>query len=528
MECTCRHAAITDNRQPPSPSAATPLAGSQGFICTYSLFPSTSCSRTWLDLLRSLSLSFITLPQVGLRAVRDGINPANQVTSSLFEEKEVYRRITNDTARMFASLKRSSDPTHGSGSIGTEKDSGADYADLEKRADGRWSVQNPVDGVQVDGRTRRQKTCCGLLPAHVGVLFLIMFALMVGVVFMGVTGMNLAQNGVSFVREHGRLTGVPQAGRCGMSTSSLLLPLYRFGHSSSSPVCLGTPTFVAVFAHSLLNSDTIYRLYATWRDRLKLFTTFWFAFLCHWVLDLASTVVFLVVAYQRDVTHPSDEVCLEHGLEPGCVVPINVMFVIVTTGLCLFKIIAACKYLRFSTFPRMHLTILLDALYIMHKYRLALLSRSQQPFSPTQTKSGQKSLSPSAPVHRPSLSPFKPKYKTFPKSPRQGRPWPPTNIPTIKIDLASDQSSASSYSNGSSGPGSAGFAVFEFATKYPSLRTMPLDPIGENLKAALEREREREEADLGLVNERNANGRGKMVGVPTLPKISVAEPDQKY
>jgi len=39
----------------------------------------------------------------------------------------------------------------------------------------------------------------------------------------------------------------------------------------------------------------------------------------------------------------------------------------------------------------------------------------------------------------------------------------------------------------------AGFSVFKFATKYPSLRTMPLDSIGENLKAALEWERKKDE-----------------------------------
>ena len=54
--------------------------------------------------------------------------------------------------------------------------------------------------------------------------------------------------------------------------------------------------------------------------------------------------------------------------------------------------------------------------------------------------------------------------------------------------------------------------MFEFAAKYPSLRTQPLEPIGENLKAALEREREKDEdedeereevADLGLIKTRN-------------------------
>jgi len=255
-------------------------------------------------------------------------------------------------------------------------------------------------------------------------------------------------------------------------------------------------------------------LYATWRDRLRLFTVFWFAFLFHWVLDLVSTIGFLIVAYQRDAIQSSSETCLRHGLGPGCTVPVDVMLVIVTVILCLFKVITAY------------------ALYVMYKHRLTL-ARSQHPPSPTHKKSSPKSISPSTPTR---LSPFKPKFKAFAKSPRQGRPWPPTNIPTIKIDLASDQSSASSYSNGSSGTGSAGFAVFEFAAKYPSLRTMPLEPIGENLKAALEREkkkdevkeREREEVDLGLVKVRNASRREETVTVPTLPKFSVVGSDQGY
>jgi len=70
--------------------------------------------------------------------------------------------------------------------------------------------------------------------------------------------------------------------------------------------------------------------------------------------------------------------------------------------------------------------------------------------------------------------------------------------------------------------------VFKFATKYPSLRMVPLDPLGENLKAALEREREkdegkerereREEADLRLV---------ETVKVLNLPKDSVFGSDSR-
>ena len=85
------------------------------------------------------------------------------------------------------------------------------------------------------------------------------------------------------------------------------------------------------------------------------------------------------------------------------------MFVIVTVGLCLFKVIAVCECLRFSILPQMHLTTLFDALYVMYNYRGTLLSRSPHSPSPTQTKSSLKSLFPSTPVRRSPFSPFKSK-----------------------------------------------------------------------------------------------------------------------
>ena len=111
---------------------------------------------------------------------------------------------------MFASFKRSlaSTPGNGNGNdptgTGAEKDSGADYADLEKRADGRWSVQNrpgtlniTIDTVHTDtdGKTTEQEARSGFLPAQVGVLFFTLFTLMLSGAFVGVTGMNIARNG---------------------------------------------------------------------------------------------------------------------------------------------------------------------------------------------------------------------------------------------------------------------------------------------------------------------------------------------
>ena len=67
---------------------------------------------------------------------------------------------------------------------------------------------------------------------------------------------------------------------------------------------------------------------------------------------------------------------------------------------------------------------------------------------------------------------------------------------------------------------------------------MPLDPIGENLKAALERERKKdegkgreregEEVDLGLVKGRDASGREETVEEPKLPTYSVFGSEYRY
>jgi len=113
---------------------------------------------------------------------------------------------------MFASFKRPPASTPGNATAGTEKESSGDYTDLEKRADGRWSVQSGPGALKVavdtDGKTTKRRTCCGFLPAQVGVLLFIMFTLMIGGVLIGVTGMNIARNGVSLV-----LRGWPWADR---------------------------------------------------------------------------------------------------------------------------------------------------------------------------------------------------------------------------------------------------------------------------------------------------------------------------
>ena len=109
-----------------------------------------------------------------------------------------------------------------------------------------------VDSVYLACKT----PCCGFLPAHVGVLLFTMFALVISVAFFRVTAVNIAQKGASLVLKVSQiLTDVMHAARYGMSTSSLMSPLYHFGHSSSSPVCSGPFAFVAA-AHWILTQFT--------------------------------------------------------------------------------------------------------------------------------------------------------------------------------------------------------------------------------------------------------------------------------
>jgi len=62
----------------------------------------------------------------GLRAVRDGIDPTNQVKLSLCEDKEIWVSIRDNALPMVASFNRLLGLPPGTTTIGTEKDSGAD------------------------------------------------------------------------------------------------------------------------------------------------------------------------------------------------------------------------------------------------------------------------------------------------------------------------------------------------------------------------------------------------------------------
>jgi len=131
------------------------------------------------------------------------------------------------------------------------------------------------------------------LPAHVGVLLFTMLALKIGVVSIGGTGVNIAC--VSLGKSW------PCADRCTTGSSRwhvdfvvavTSLSLWAFFLVAC---VLGYVRFVAAFACSMLDTDTIYRLHATWRDHLEPFTVFCLVFLRHRVLDL------FLVAYKRGV-----------------------------------------------------------------------------------------------------------------------------------------------------------------------------------------------------------------------------------
>ena len=147
----------------------------------------------------------------------------------------------------------------------------------------------------------------------------------------------------------------------------------------------------------------------------------------------------------------------------------------------------------------------------MYNYRRTLLSRSQHSSSQSEV-----------PVRRSPFSPFE----------------PPRRPPLIKIDLASDQSKASSYTNGSSSNGSAGFAVFEFATKYPSLWTVPARPdrresesgagAGEEERRGVRKGEGEEGGGVRASKGTECGWEGETAEVPELPKNSVFRSDYGY
>jgi len=143
-----------------------------------------------------------------------------------------------------------------------------------------------------------------------------------------------------------------------------------------------------------------------------------------WILDLASMIVLLVFAYRKKdslaqancVNSPNLQLCLES---------FNVRLILMTIGLCIYKIIGAYAW------------------YLLFGYRKALLAIDQdKSLAQWNRRLSASSIS----------SIFERKW------------WSPSQIPVIKIDFASDESSASVYSNDS-----PGYRNIAFGVQYPTL-----------------------------------------------------------
>lgn len=169
---------------------------------------------------------------------------------------------------------------------------------------------------------------------------------------------------------------------------------------------------------------TTFGMYAVWSKHTGFVEAYFWIQPVLWILDLASMIVLLVFAYLKKDSlaqascgnRPNLQLCLE---------TFNARLVLMTIGLCIHKIIGAYAW------------------YLLFVYRKALLAIDQdKSLAQWNRRLSASSIS----------SIFERKW------------WSPSQIPVIKIDFASDESSASVYSNDS-----PGYRNVAFGVQYPTL-----------------------------------------------------------
>jgi hypothetical protein len=171
---------------------------------------------------------------------------------------------------------------------------------------------------------------------------------------------------------------------------------------------------------------TCFGMYAIWAQNTSLVEAYFWTQLVQWVLDLASTTVLLVFAYSKKGVL-AQTTCANNKNHQQCLDIFNACLIVMTCGLCVYKITGAYAW------------------YLLFRYRQALIANEKQnpPMLRWLRRASTSSLS----------SIFEKKW------------WSPSQIPTIKIDFASDESSASVYSNDSAGYRTVNFGM----AQYPSL-----------------------------------------------------------
>lgn len=173
---------------------------------------------------------------------------------------------------------------------------------------------------------------------------------------------------------------------------------------------------------------TLFGMGAIWSKHIGFVGAYFWIQPVLWILDLACMIVLLVFAYQKReslaqascVNKPNIQLCLE---------TFRARLVLMTIGLCIYKIIGAYAW------------------YLLFGYRKALLAIDHDKASVRWSRrTSASSIS----------SIFEKKW------------WSPSQIPVIKIDFASDESSASVYSNDS-----PGYRNIAFGVQYPTLAVLP-------------------------------------------------------
>jgi len=165
---------------------------------------------------------------------------------------------------------------------------------------------------------------------------------------------------------------------------------------------------------------SIFGLLAIWKENTGFIEGYFWMSVAHWFFDLGSTVVLLVVIHQKWRPFADDQCSKITPLEV-CVEPYQLKVILFTGYFSFYKLIGAWTC------------------YLIYRYRKELISRDFKKNHPILRW-----------LKRSSASSISSIWK-------EKKWWSPSGVPVIKIDFASDQSSASSYSNDPPGYRSVAF-----------------------------------------------------------------------
>lgn len=182
---------------------------------------------------------------------------------------------------------------------------------------------------------------------------------------------------------------------------------------------------------------TVFGLYAMWKESSSLVEAYFWIFLLYWFLELASIIILLVIAYPRRDAAALKSCSQQKGYQQ-CYDLVTICIALAIATLALYKLIG------------------IWAFFTLHRYRQELLSRRAQK-NPLILRW----------LRRSSTSSFASIFE-------RKRWWSSSEIPTIKVDPASDDSSVSDYSNDSAGYRSQQFGPPE----YPALAPLPQAHLG--------------------------------------------------